>query len=306
VDGGAVTVGSSIIITGPTYSVAYRITAISGSGPVVLTVTFETSKGSLSELAGTFSVQVWPGVVLTNPHVYYVRSDGNDTTGDGSPSAPYLTGQKAYDTAVTAAMPSVLDFGVGTFYITLPGNWDPNVYTVRGCGAGSQSLFATFLTVNATPATSTNSNGVDAFTIDVEALDMTFAPNSTGGALVVNDTNTYTGGHGGQIIVRGNARVIAAVTGGTGNSVGDGGDINGGAGGGVILFGCVNASTVNILGGAGVGTGVMDGVPGTLAADGCDLTGGISAALGASITLGRCSYVFGITVTTDKGGNAIY
>jgi hypothetical protein len=70
----------------------------------------------------------------------YVRTTGDDTTGDGSLSAPFATAQKAWDVAI--ATPSgdyVLDFGAGSFGgVTLTQDW-PSRIAVRGAGA-TQSL----------------------------------------------------------------------------------------------------------------------------------------------------------------------
>jgi hypothetical protein len=50
------------------------------------------------------------GSAISNPGIAYIRSDGNDTTGDGSPSAPYLTIAKA----ITEGY-KTWNLGVGTF-----------------------------------------------------------------------------------------------------------------------------------------------------------------------------------------------
>ncbi|MEN3940680.1 hypothetical protein WJU23_05245 [Prosthecobacter sp. SYSU 5D2] len=50
------------------------------------------------------------GDPITDPNVAYVRTDGNDTTGDGSPGAPFLTLQKAVNEGFTR-----FDLGVGSF-----------------------------------------------------------------------------------------------------------------------------------------------------------------------------------------------
>jgi len=45
----------------------------------------------------------------------YIRSNGNDSTGDGSSGNPYLTAQKGFEIAYAGAGNKVLDFGVGSF-----------------------------------------------------------------------------------------------------------------------------------------------------------------------------------------------
>lgn len=71
----------------------------------------------------------------------YVRTNGNNTTGDGSLGAPYLTAQKAWDVAI--ATPSgnyVLDFGSGNFGgVTLSANWPARI-AVRGVNSTASLL----------------------------------------------------------------------------------------------------------------------------------------------------------------------
>lgn len=71
----------------------------------------------------------------------YVRTTGDDTTGDGSLSAPFATAQKAWGVAI--ATPSgdyVLDFGAGSFGgVTLTQDW-PSRIAVRGVGATQSFL----------------------------------------------------------------------------------------------------------------------------------------------------------------------
>jgi hypothetical protein len=66
----------------------------------------------------------------------YIRSNGNDSTGDGSSGNPYLTAQKGFEIAYAGAGNKVLDFGVGSFgginLATL--DW-PSKIAVRGAGA---------------------------------------------------------------------------------------------------------------------------------------------------------------------------
>lgn len=66
----------------------------------------------------------------------YIRTTGDDNTGDGSLESPYATAQKGFDIAI--ATPSgnyVLDFGSGSFgVVTLTQNW-PSRIAVRGAGA---------------------------------------------------------------------------------------------------------------------------------------------------------------------------
>jgi hypothetical protein len=75
---------------------------------------------------------------LSNYTPIYIRTTGNDTTGDGSSGSPYATAQKAYDIAnvlvATTSGNYVLDFGVGSFGgVTLAQDW-PSRIAVRGAG----------------------------------------------------------------------------------------------------------------------------------------------------------------------------
>lgn len=54
--------------------------------------------------------QAAAGGAISDPGVAYVRTDGNDTTGDGSPSKPWLTMAKAITEGYTC-----FNLGVGTF-----------------------------------------------------------------------------------------------------------------------------------------------------------------------------------------------
>lgn len=72
----------------------------------------------------------------------YIRTTGNDTTGDGSFGSPYATAQKGFDIAV--ATPSgnyVLDFGAGSFggVVTGPNGWPARI-AVRGVGATQSNI----------------------------------------------------------------------------------------------------------------------------------------------------------------------
>jgi hypothetical protein len=79
------------------------------------------------------------GSPITDPNIAYIRSDGNDATGNGSPSAPYLTAQAAVDAGFTT-----LDLGVGSF-----GNiaWlGASSRTIRICGRGTVTTLTTVQT----------------------------------------------------------------------------------------------------------------------------------------------------------------
>jgi len=74
----------------------------------------------------------------------YVRSNGNDATGDGSIGSPFLTAQKAFEVAYAGSGNKVLDFGAGNFggvdlNVANASEW-PNRIAVRGAGATQSFL----------------------------------------------------------------------------------------------------------------------------------------------------------------------
>lgn len=78
---------------------------------------------------------------LTGYTPIYIRTTGNDTTGNGSLASPYATAQKAFDTAiVTASGDYVLDFGAGNFgNISVSQDW-PNRITITGLGPSVSNI----------------------------------------------------------------------------------------------------------------------------------------------------------------------
>lgn len=70
------------------------------------------------------------GSSITDPNVAYIRTDGSDTTGDGSPGKPFLTFQKAVDEGFKH-----FDFGVGNFgSANFTSQTASQVITIRGTG----------------------------------------------------------------------------------------------------------------------------------------------------------------------------
>src|SRR6478752_4459428 len=131
---------------------------------------------------------------FSNPHVIYVRSDGNDTTGTGSASAPYLTAQKAYDEGVVAAQPFALSLGVGVFSITVSDSPISSLLkSVMGVGALSDSVYLTELDITNTPGDVSNTNGTSGFTFSLVANDLFLVAYANGGSVNANDmTGVYT------------------------------------------------------------------------------------------------------------------
>jgi hypothetical protein len=76
--------------------------------------------------------------------VWYVRTDGNDTTGDGSQSAPYLTPRKA---ALNAIAGDLIHVGLGDFTLTTLVLVDG--VTLEGSGWGTRILTTTSASLNA-------------------------------------------------------------------------------------------------------------------------------------------------------------
>jgi hypothetical protein len=251
------------------------------------------------------------GSSLTNPHVIYARTDGNDTTGDGTPAKPYLTAQKAYDTGVTAAVPFVIDLGVGAFTITLTADWSTYAKAVRGAGFElSYANSPTTLDITAKPATQVNAPGLGAYNIGnatvsgaLEASNLCIVIDASGGNVTANDaSNSYTAGNGSTVTLTGHASFGLSVAGGGDTNSAD--SLIGGGGGIFYLYGpliLASDKSLSCATGIGVNGGGNDG-DGSGNADGCDIRG---AATTGTITLGRCSYTAGLTVT-DKGGNAVY
>lgn len=85
-------------------------------GLVPAPATGDAAAGKFLKANGSWATPAG-GATITDPNVGYVRSDGNNTTGDGSPGAPVLTWQKAFDLGFR-----VFDFGVGSFgSLVIPG-----------------------------------------------------------------------------------------------------------------------------------------------------------------------------------------
>jgi hypothetical protein len=77
--------------------------------------------------------------------VWYVRTDGNDTTGDGSQSAPFLTVRKAAQTNAIAG--DLIHVGLGDFTLTTLVLQDG--VTLEGSGWGTRILTTTSAALNA-------------------------------------------------------------------------------------------------------------------------------------------------------------
>lgn len=198
---------------------------------------------------------------ITDPNVAYIRSDGNDTTGDGSPSAPYLTAQKA---AVTEGFTRLNIGVVNAGNITWSNNTARTLY-IQGVGDGSvigtigtdggnltvidtgcQSVAITGVSTSS-PTEGVNSGNVTVRNISVTSLTSQASTSTASGT---------PGGDGGNIDIQGICS-IGTVTANGGNND-DGG--NGGNAGNVTIDGpSIVTVSVALTGGTG-GTPGSDGV----------------------------------------------
>jgi hypothetical protein len=187
------------------------------------------------------------GGSLSDPSVAYIRTDGNDTTGDGSPSAPFLTWQKAYDEGFKN-----FDLGVGTFAggeITQ----GESLLVLRGKGSG-------------TIVTALELNGYGA-TIELYHCEVT----QLWSAITDLPPSAQPGGTTVEFTVRGHAQIAdlwaQSQAGGAGESEAAGG--SGGNGGIINIEGHIKITgTLYSAGGAGGSDGGfgpgMSGAAGTI------------------------------------------
>lgn len=90
--------------------------------------------GIASDGSLTFGTPAGGGATITTPKVLHVTTAGNDTTGDGSLGAPFLTGTKAFTVALALTGQNVcIQFGVGAFTCTTSAVW-PSRIAVKGMG----------------------------------------------------------------------------------------------------------------------------------------------------------------------------
>jgi hypothetical protein len=293
----------------PTLLNAIRLAASSGG-----------SGGSFAELTGS----PYDNAALSNalasaggitPRVIYVTTDGNDTTGDGSFSKPYLTAQKAYDTGVTSAVNFCIKLGVGSFSISTNGNV-PSIYFkfVEGCGFETLSPLSpeaslTILTFSATPPTVFNASGTNGPACPPLGANNIFLYYfAEGGSVETNDeVGNYTGGSGGSVSVFGNATFVLRARGGNANLNSEGQAGFGGSPGSIALRDgylfeayCSNGVGYN------AGTEIPSSIPGPLSLDGTNASLVTIPSVIPTLTSARSSLKTGFTITTDLGGNAIY
>jgi hypothetical protein len=205
----------------------------------------------------------------------YIRTTGNDTTGDGSSGTPYATAQKGFDIAVaTASGNYVLDFGVGSFGgVTLTQDWPVRI-AVRGVGA-TQSFLGGITSL-----------GVDSVYDYDNNADVSQATAGSSIAIVSDQS----------IDIGGISSVGGAYT-GNGNSV-----QSGGSGGAITLTDCVVSSLASV-GGSAVGYYTIAGGGGAITVTGCT-TGSVSTGGGeATDSVGQGGGGGAITVTGCTTGS---
>jgi hypothetical protein len=256
---------------------------------------------------------VWD-LVSSQPSVIYVTKAGNDTTGDGTMTNPFLTPAVAFAHATSLAVNVIVDFGVGSFTYTSSSAWPNFVAGIRGQGP------LTNLAVNF--VCSECSIQADSMNFEVIATGAAGA-NGTNGSPASNGDN---GSDSPNITVIGTANVgsVYSVAGNGGNGGGAivGGETggrggNGGNAAGTITIRCpVITGTIIFVagsGGAGGNAGPGGGSEGAAGDTGGNLNptiitdGAYMVSSNLSSTYwkaGRCSYSTG-SPTTDFGGNAI-
>ncbi len=223
------------------------------------------------------------GAAISDVDVGYLRSDGNDTTGDGSPGAPFLTAQAAVDAGFVH-----LDLGVGGFGDIDFGGTVAGVITLRGRGAATSASIIGSL----------ENAGHNLIVIDAGGMSVLIAAIVTTGfaadagniiASGVSVTTltaegglgTTTGYGGGNITVTGPASVgSASSAGGPGADVDDADNPspNGGPGGAILISGGVVLPAANF--------GFAGGAPGANAgAGGLGSAGSGGSAVGHGILI---------------------
>lgn len=242
----------------------------------------------------------------------FVRSAGNDSTGNGTSGAPYATAQAAF-AATYAALDGttnyVLDFDAGSFGgvnlgTTAAVEW-PAAIAVRGLGVLNSFLggITAFGSNSASPTAGKSVTIVSDGTINLGTI------NATGG----KDTtlNGVAGQSGGVISLTDSVADLIITNGGDG-SEGYGASGAGGFGGGVSLTNSVTGN-ISSFGGAGVefgGSGgglvLVNSIVGTI--DNYGTQGGTQGGHGgnATITNSRCGNIDsrGGRVTQGRDGVA--
>jgi hypothetical protein len=98
------------------------------------TISNGQSSASVRAALNTMHNELYAGQIVT-PNIYYVTIEGNDGTGDGSITKPFLTAQKAFNVAYVANVSSVIDLGIGSFgNVYCPATGWPAIIGLSGKG----------------------------------------------------------------------------------------------------------------------------------------------------------------------------
>jgi hypothetical protein len=228
----------------------------------------------------------------------YIRTTGNDTTGNGSSGSPYATAQKGFDIAVaTASGNYVLDFGVGSFGgVTLTQDWPVRI-AVRGVGAtqsflggitsqGVDSVYDYDNYAEVSQATAGSSIAiVSDQSIDIGGISL------VGGAYTGNGPY-QSGGSGGAITLT--DCVVSSLASVGGSAAGE--NSTGGGGGAITVTGCTTGS-VSTGGGEATSSVGQGGGGGAITVTGCT-TGSVSSNGANGSTYGGGGGAISITLST--------
>lgn len=168
----------------------------------------------------------------------YVRTDGSDSTGNGTASSPLATAQFAFDFAVAYTGNKILDFGVGSFGgVVLTQDW-PERISVRGAGATQSFLGG--ITGNGADAVwdwdnntllSYAGSGFNATIVSDKTINLGNLSSSGGNNILTDDTSGSTAGNGGSFVLT--DCICGNIT-----STGGNGWHYGGTSGGISVTGC--------------------------------------------------------------------
>lgn len=218
--GGALNL-SNLNLSLPTWSITGLTEDTTPSSANDFLLTYDASADSLKKV----KLENLPGGGGTAPNVAYVQTDGNDGTGNGSPSAPYLTWQAAVTAGFTRFHFGVGSFGVttlpaGTYYLIGAGNNATQLGAITGPASGALTLIG-----NDSTRIASISTGTGALTI--EHLEVTGNLATTGGAVT------------GEYVVIGGTTMIQAASGeagAEGTALASGGTGSNGSDAGMATF----------------------------------------------------------------------
>ncbi len=229
---------------------------------------------------------------ITTPRIYHVATNGNDTTGDGSPAKPFATGNAALAAGIAGATGTVgfaISFGAGAFSITFDaanynGGATPNCGNLRRVVGAGIELTTLDIEADGASVTGEGNTATSGYAIQLEVLDLALNYSSNGGT----GGDGANGGHGGSVVLRGsNYHVLSGEAKGRndGATPGDGGFVS--HVGGITDAVDVSSATSN----------------GTIRLYQSDLRN-VSLTGTISIEVGGCICASSIP-GTDKGGNII-